>query len=126
MKQKRLTAKQYKATAPEVDIQAHVLEYIRLNHVDHAFAFAIPNAGKRGRGAQAQIKREGILAGAADVVVLMPGAKTGWLEMKSAKGRTSLAQELFGTLCMGLGHPYAVVHSFDEAVAILKKWGAVR
>ena len=69
---------------------------------------------------------DSLRAGVADLCVMMPGGRTGWLELKQARGRQSDAQRVFQALCERFGHAYALARDLDEAIAVLKSWGALK
>ena len=48
------------------------------------------------------------------------------MELKSAKGRRSPAQREFHAACLAAGAAYEVARSTDEAIEVLRSWGAVR
>jgi len=120
-----MKAAAYRRSASEHDLQVQVLKVISLQG-RRAYAFAIPNAGTRGPAMANYLKREGLTAGIADLCIMLPGGKVGWLELKTATGRQSAQQSAFELTCIGLDHPYALVRSLDEAIAILKQWGALK
>ncbi|MEY9493720.1 VRR-NUC domain-containing protein [Bradyrhizobium elkanii] len=111
----------------EHSIQVKVIDTIDVGktHPD-IFAFAVPNAGRRGFQTAQKMKAEGMRSGVADICIMMPEAKTGWLEMKRLKGKQSTSQLGFQARCKRLGHPYAVAHTFDEAVTALRQMGVLR
>ena len=117
---------QYRKTANEHDLQVGVLEYLKLNAKPDVYWFAIPNAGKRSWQGARRLKAEGLTAGVADLCIMLPGGRVGWLEMKSAKGTRSDMQIFFEDVCEHLDHPYTVASTFEDAVAILRRWGALR
>ncbi|HSM79197.1 MAG TPA: VRR-NUC domain-containing protein, partial [Bryobacteraceae bacterium] len=86
-----------------------------------AFAFAIPNAAKRGVVEGAMMKRMGTRAGMPDVCVLYRG-RAYFLELKAAKGRVSSNQA--GTIdrLAQTGCPAEVVRTIEEAQAALLEW----
>lgn len=92
---------------------------------------AIPNAGKRGRGAVAQVKREGIAAGFPDVMCLWAagaGANAiphiAYVEFKSAKGKMSANQDEWIERLANLGFPVSVQRDADSAIEWLRGLGA--
>jgi len=116
----------YSHKVSEHNLQAMVLDYLKIAGKPHVRAVAIPNAGRRSYMMGARMKREGLVAGAADLLICLPGGRVGWLEMKTIKGRQSLEQKSFQLWCLEIGHPYAVARSFDEATKILRLWGALK
>ena len=110
-------------------VSEHRLQVLVLQHIDlhgNAYAFAVPNAARRSPALAARMNAEGLRAGVADLCVMMPGGRTGWLELKQARGRQSDAQRVFQALCERFGHAYALARDLDEAIAVLKSWGALK
>jgi hypothetical protein len=58
--------------------------------------------------------------------MVLPGGRAAYLELKSRKGRLSPAQLEFRAACLAAGALYAVARSTDEAIEVLRSWGAVR
>jgi len=119
-----MKAAAYRRRASEHSLQKQVLACLSLSK--HAFAFAVPNAGKRSPATAVRMKAEGLVPGIADLCVMLPGGRVGWLELKTAKGAQSLAQTQFEDICEVLRHPYAVARSLDEAIRVLRAWGALK
>jgi hypothetical protein len=115
-----------KKSPSEHSLQVQVIDYLYMAGKNGAFAIACANAGKRSMFTGRRMVAEGLTAGVADLCVLLPGGHVGWLEMKTATGRQSIEQKGFAAKCLRLNHPYAIARSLDEAVKILKLWGAVR
>ena len=63
------------------------------------------------------MKAEGLQSGVADLCIMLPGGKVAWLELKTDKGRQSIAQKGFEAKCKRLDHPYALARTLDEAIA---------
>ena len=114
----------YRSLASEHDIQKQVLQHLLFHAQPDIFYFAIPNQGKRSLRMGARMKSEGMMAGAADLCIMLPAGRTGWLELKTAIGRQTDTQMGFQARCERLGHNYAVARSLDEAAQILAEWGA--
>jgi hypothetical protein len=56
-----------------------------------------------------------------------PCPRPHFLELKRARGgRLTDAQSRFAQWCAANGCPHAVVHSYEEAVAVLKGWSVLR
>ena len=100
-------------------IQAAIIEHWRLFGVEGSLVAAIPNAYAHGQA--------GLTSGLPDLIVVSPllGRMTGFIELKTARGRLSEAQKDIGALLKARGAPYAVTYGRDEPIRILELWGAV-
>jgi hypothetical protein len=118
---------EYRTKISEHQLQALVLKHLAAEktHPDIQ-AFAITNAAKRSFRLGAKLRAEGLMAGVADLCIMLPAGKCAWLEMKASRGRQSLLQKTFEARCRRLEHPYAVAKNLDEAVMFLKHVGALR
>ena len=78
--------------------------------------FAIPNGGNRNLITAMTMKREGVLAGVADLFLAYPskGSHGLWIEMKTSKGRQSPEQKHFQTDMEKHGYKYVVCRSFQD------------
>ena len=121
-----ITADEYHQHISEHNLQSMVVEHIKITGKPHVRAIAITNEGRRSYNLGMRMKRQGLTPGAADLLIALPGGRCGWLEMKAMKGRQSAEQKQFQAWCLAIGHPYAVAKSFDEAVKILRLWGALK
>ena len=81
--------------------------------------FAVPNGGLRKAIDMVMLKREGLLTGASDVVIMLPH-KVVFMEFKTDNGKQSNKQKDFQAVCGVLGLEYYLVWSSFEAVSILK------
>jgi hypothetical protein len=111
-----------RSTAPcEREIQAAVLAHWRSLAVPGTLVAAVPNAGALGQ--------PGLHRGLFDLVVIggpFLRGRTGWLELKTAKGRVSDHQKTFKDICIHAGVPYAITFGRDEPIRVLEEWGVVR
>ena len=115
-----------KPLATEHALQCSLIDYLDLTARPNVYYFAIPNAGKRTPYAGAQMRAEGLRAGVADLIFMLPDGRCCWLELKrSPRQKQSIEQNYFEEICKLLDHPYAVAHTFDEAVEILRRWGVL-
>jgi hypothetical protein len=111
----------------EHQLQVAVLAHIKAGARPGVFAMALPNAGKRSPQGGQRMKAEGLVAGAPDLVVVLPGGRTAWLELKNGKrGTQSVAQKGMQFRLTALGHPYGLAHTLDEALEFLEKVGALK
>lgn len=86
--------------------------------------FAIPNGGNRNLITAMTMKREGVLAGVADLFLAFPsqGFHGLWIEMKIGKGRQSQEQKYFQTDMEKQGYKYVVCRSFEEFKNEIEKY----
>lgn len=85
--------------------------------------FAVPNGGRRDGVTGARLKEEGVLAGVADLILLVPNAKYHALliEMKTPKGRQSDSQRAWQRAVAGNGdYLYVVCRSLEEFMRIIE------
>lgn len=73
-----------------------------------------------------RLKRMGTQPGWPDFILLAPGRGAHFLEMKRQGEQLSDVQLAFADYCNNSGYPHAVVFSFNEALAVLQHWRAVR
>ena len=109
----------------ELDLQKFVVALLRLNAADRVMWFAVPNGESRSARTGAKLKAMGVRPGVADLVIVLPGGKAAFLELKAEGGRVSQSQKVFRTFCELNGAPYAVASSTGEAERILREWGAI-
>lgn len=106
----------------EHKLQAMLIDYVTNTMRRRMYAFAIPNAARRSFALAAKMKAEGLRAGVADVAVMMPYGRMGWLELKSERGTMSDEQYGFQAICNRFEHPHAVIRSYDQGTEILQLW----
>lgn len=75
------------------------------------------------RVAGAIMKGDGAQAGFPDLIVIAPGGKTLFLEVKTKSGKLSEAQKDFANDLQMMGHNYAVVRSIEDARAAFDRAG---
>ncbi|MBR1785295.1 MAG: VRR-NUC domain-containing protein [Bacteroidales bacterium] len=101
----------------ESKLQQSCVRYFRLAFPKYAhLLFAVPN-GVATTATQGRIlKAEGMMAGVADLILLVPRKGYGamCLEMKTAKGIQCETQKIWQVECERAGNRYVVVRSFDQ------------
>jgi hypothetical protein len=100
----------------EDDIQS---EYFRLCALLKIFAWATPNGGKRNAREGARLKKQGVLAGVADVFIPSncdQSAKGLFIEFKAPKGRVEPSQKLFESIVRERGYVYIIFRGSFEAI----------
>jgi hypothetical protein len=74
-----------------------------------------------------RLKRMGLKPGWPDLLLLSPyPAKLHQLELKIPGAKLEDDQLDHQAFCIGNGYVYAVAYGFNDALAVLKDWGAVR
>ncbi|MDO9364632.1 MAG: hypothetical protein Q7T60_17020 [Sphingopyxis sp.] len=105
----------------ESQIQAAVISHWKAFGLPNTLVAAVPNAGA--------FRQPGLKRGLFDLVVMggdyLQG-RTGWLELKTAKGILGPHQIEFKELCIANGIPYAVAIGRDEPITVLELWKVVR
>ena len=96
----------------EHNIQVAIVQYLRLRGFE---VFAIPNGGRRDAVTGAKLKAEGVSAGAADLIILLPIGNVLFVEVKTAKGRQSPEQKAFQERVEKLGFNYVIWRSVEDA-----------
>lgn len=101
----------------ESRIQINCVTWFRLQYPKYArLLFAVPNGGARGRVEAGIMKAEGVMAGVADLLLLVPTNQHHGLciEMKTTKGRQMESQKAWQEAVEGQGYKYIVCRSFDD------------
>ena len=100
----------------EHNLQVSIINYLRLNKI---FCFAVPNGGSRNAREGANLKKEGVMAGVSDLIILLPN-KAIFVEIKTDKGRQQETQKLFEEKVKGLGFDYLVWRNIDDAIRFIQ------
>lgn len=105
--------------------QQAFVRWFRLAYPEYAYMLiAVPN-GARTSATQGRIlKAEGMIAGVADLLLLVPRNGHGCLalEFKTDRGRQSEAQKVWQAECERNGNVYAVVRTVDEAMYVSEEY----
>lgn len=92
-------------------LQVAIVRYLKLNKI---FCFAIPNGGRRDLITGAVLKREGVLAGSPDLVIVLPN-QIYFVELKNGnQGRQSKEQKAFQESVEKLGFKYLLWREFCD------------
>ena len=107
----------------ESKIQIACVSWFRLQY-PKVKLFAIPNGGNRNAITGAIMKKEGVLAGVADLLVLKAskGYHGLFIEMKAPKGRQQDSQKEFETYCIEHHYKYIVCYSLEQFINEVKKY----
>lgn len=98
-------------------LQCQIVNYLRASGY---LVFAIANGGSRNAIEGANLKKEGVLAGVADLQVLLNNGKSLFLEVKTEKGKQQQTQKDFEERCKELGHNYHIVRSIEDVINVLQ------
>ena len=101
-------------------LQTACVKWFRLQYPD-LIIYAVPNGGSRNVREAQRLKAEGVLAGVADLVVLLPQGKSLYIEMKVKGNRRTDNQKDFQQKAEALGYKYYVCYSFDQFKAIIEE-----
>lgn len=108
-----------KSAKEEHNLQVSIVQFLRYQGY---IVFAIANGGSRNVVEAVNLKKEGVLAGVADLQVILKDGRSIFLELKTAKGKQSQSQIDFENNLKELGHNYYVIRSIDEVINILDKF----
>jgi hypothetical protein len=112
--------------APEFALQCMVADILN-RWITPGWRFSHFPAGElRNKATAARLKRMGLARGWADLILLSPAALAHFLELKRRGETLSDDQEDFESYCLAHGYPHAWTDSFDGALFVLKRWGALR
>ena len=102
----------------ENGIQEQIVTFLRYSGV---MVFSIPNgANMPNVRTRAIFHRTGLLAGAADLVMLLPGGETVFVEVKTSKGRQQESQKQFQERVEKLGFTYLLWRNLADALDFVK------
>ena len=113
----------FKMKHEESNLQQACVKWFRYQY-PNIIIFAIPNGGNRNVIEAARLKREGVLAGVADLMILKPNNKYYGLfvEMKTDKGKQSDNQIDFEMYCVHHHYKYSIARSLDEFISIVENY----
>lgn len=116
---------EYRAGAKvrETAVQRALLDWFAVA-CPNALVFACPNGERRDAKTGAKLKRQGVLAGAPDLIMVHRGI-VAFIEVKRADGRLSPAQKRFQEKCAEERIPYAVVRGTADLAAFLRDIGVM-
>ena len=104
----------------ESSLQTQCVKWFRYQY-PHLVIYAVPNGGSRNVREAQRLKSEGVLAGVADLTILLPQGKSLYIEMKVKGNRQTPNQKEFQQKAEALGHKYYVCYSFDDFEKVVKQ-----
>ena len=119
----------------EHSLQVCCVHWFRIQYPEYAtLLFAVPNGGARNAITGARLKDEGVTAGVADLILLLPQWFTTWrgekgceyaglcIEMKTPTGRQSPEQRAWQAAVEAQGYKYAIARDVLEFVKIIQEY----
>jgi hypothetical protein len=111
-----------KRKSPERDLQVAIVSALN-DHCPFLF-WHTPNGGKRHIATAARLKKEGVRPGIPDIQIMLPN-RSAFLELKAKRGRLTDSQIAFRQKAQATGHWWEVANSFEDAWAVLERWGCL-
>ena len=105
----------------ESDIQISCVKWFKMQYPRYVI-FAVPNGGTRDRKEMIWMLREGILPGAADLIICGDNGKILFVEMKTKTGKQSKNQKNFEEKVTKLGFQYIVCRSLEDFIKAVRAW----
>ncbi|MBV8107960.1 MAG: VRR-NUC domain-containing protein [Hyphomicrobiales bacterium] len=102
--------------------QVSIVEWIRVVAPD-VLVFHVPNGGLRSKAEAARMRWTGVVAGIPDLIVVAPGGRAFFLEVKALGASLSEAQRAIHECLVALGTPPVIVCSIDDARRAFAAWG---
>lgn len=115
-----------KSQASEFQLHCAIADTLRISLSSGWMWLHVPNGGWRTKVEAAKFRRMGVKAGAFDLLLIDPNGRHYWLEIKTKYGALTVEQAMFEVELIARDVPRAIAWGYDEAIAALKAWGAVR
>ena len=109
---------------PEARLQKAVVQHLTLAGSPGVLFYKIANEGKRSAAYGAEMKRQGLRPGAADLCICHKG-RTFFLELKAKGEKPEAAQVQFSADALLAGCHYQWADNIDQALTILHGWGVI-
>ena len=110
----------------EAEIQSEFFNQVDLffPFIPEKLLFSVPNGGSRHKIEAINLKRQGVKAGVADVLLLIPkkGFASLCMEFKTKTGKQSQHQKDFQKQAEMCGSKYVIVRSVKQAIDEMKKY----
>ena len=113
--------------ASEFEVHCLLADTLKLSISPGWIWWHTPNGGQRNLGEAGRFKRMGVRAGILDFLFVAPPlGQLHALELKQGYGKPTEEQARFLEAVVAAGGKSAWVTGFDEAIEVLRGWGAVR
>ena len=119
----------------EHNLQCACVRWFNLQWPEYrGLLFAVPNGGARSKATAGKLKAEGVVAGVADLILLVPKRSSDnplilaptyygiCIEMKTPKGRQSPMQWAWQRKVEEHGYKYAVCRSLEDFMAVVNEY----
>lgn len=106
-------------------IQCACIRWFRLQYPQYRLnLFAVPNGGYRDKTTGAKMKAEGVLAGVADIILLLHNRHYHGLaiEMKTATGKQRDSQKEWQKAITNSGYAYVVCRSLNDFILTIEEY----
>ena len=103
----------------ESRLQQACVKWFNLQHANlRMLLIAVPNGGARNTIEASRLKSEGVVAGASDLILLVPNSHGQILciEMKTDKGRQTENQRQFQAAIENVGNRYVICRSLEQFI----------
>lgn len=95
-------------------LQATCFDYWNKHFRKTSLLFSVPNGQERNYAEAAIAIATGLTAGVADLILLLPGGRTIFFELKTAKGTQKKGQKVFEANVKRLSFPYYLIRTFEQ------------
>lgn len=109
----------------ESQLQQNCIRWFRLQYPKYGrLLFAVPNGHKRNIVTAVKLKKEGVVAGVSDLILLVPNYTYHGLciEMKIGKGKQTESQKEFQSDVEQMGYKYSVCRTLDEFTNLINNY----
>lgn len=109
----------------ESNIQKACVKWFRYSYAKYnGVFFSVPNGGNRDVVTGSSLKDEGVLAGVADLILLVSNDAYHGLcvEMKKPKGTQQETQKVFQRAVENQGYKYVLCYSIDDFIREIKEY----
>ena len=111
-----------KRNRPEQQIHQAAVSYLQLmENLDKLMFLHPANGGFRSKVEAGIFKSLGVKAGAPDLIILLPGGRCAFIEIKAPKGYLSAAQKAFRNTVEAFGFAYAECHDLNAVEKFIRK-----
>lgn len=98
----------------ELQFQAKAYQWCNNTYLGKCYIFAVPNGGTRNPMEAQSLKASGVRAGVADLILLLPGGRAVFIELKTDIGKQSEHQKGFEGIVNKLGFEYYLCRNLEE------------